>query len=260
MESTDIAEELAEAYFYDLRLTKRAQKLVTNLFDGIGNSIPGSCQSRSETEAAYRFFDNDCVKPERILNPHINATIQRIKHHKFVLFIQDSTDIDAKHMKKVEGLGFLNDTTRPGCTAHTMIACTPERLCLGIVSNEFIIREKDEIGKKTHNNLRVIEEKESYKWLQAYKNGLKIAEQVPDTQFVCIGDREADIIELFIENKNANNRVALLVRAFQDRSIEIKKDDKKIKIKLKQASLIAQEFGNIEFKLQPREGKKRKKS
>jgi hypothetical protein len=260
MESTGIAEELAEAYFYDLRLTKRAQKLVTDLFDRIGNSIPGSCQSRSETEAAYRFFDNDCVTPKRILNPHINATIERIKQHKFVLLIQDSTDIDAKHMKNVEGLGFLNDTTRPGCTAHTMIACTPERLCLGIVSNEFIIREKDEIGKKTHNNLRVIEEKESYKWLQAYKNGLKIAEQVPDTQFVCIGDREADIIELFIENKNANNRVALLVRAFQDRSIEIEKDDKKIKTKLKRANLDAQEFGHIEFKLQPREGKKTRKA
>ena len=67
MESTDIAEELAEAYFYDLRLTKRAQKLVNTLFDGLGNSIPGSCQSRSETEAAYRFFDNDFVTTERIL-------------------------------------------------------------------------------------------------------------------------------------------------------------------------------------------------
>lgn len=147
MESKDIAEELAEAYFYDLRLTKRAQKLVTDLLDGIGNSIPGSCHGRAETEAAYRFFGNDCVTPERVLSPHINATITRIKQHKYVLFIQDSTDIDAKHMEKVEGLGYLNDTTRPGCTAHTMIACTPERLCLGIVSNEYIIREKDEIGK-----------------------------------------------------------------------------------------------------------------
>jgi hypothetical protein len=256
MESIDIAEELAEAYFSDLRLTKRAQKLVTDLFDGIGNSIPGSCQGRAETEAAYRFFGNDCVIPEKILAPHINATIERIKQHKCVLFIQDSTDIDAKHMEKVEGLGFLNDTTRPGCTAHTMIACTPERLCLGIVSNEFIIREKDEIGKKTHNNLRDIEEKESYKWIQAYRNGLKIADQTPDTRFVCIGDREADLIELFIENKNANNKVALLLRAFQNRLIEMKKDDKKIKTKLKQASLSSQEFGHIEFKLSAREGKK----
>lgn len=260
MESTDIAEELAEAYFYDLRLTKRAQKLVNTLFDGLGNSIPGSCQSRSETEAAYRFFDNDFVTTERILKPHINATIERIRQHKFVLLIQDSTDIDAKHMKEVKGLGFLNDTTRPGCTAHTMIACTPERLCLGVVSNEFIIREKDEIGKKTHNNLRAIEDKESYKWIQAYKNALKIAEQATDTQFVCIGDREADIIELFKENKDANNKVSLLIRAFQDRLIEITNDDKKIKTKLKRASLEAQEFGRIEFKLQPREGKKARKS
>lgn len=260
MDISEISEELAEAYFYDLRLTKRAQKLVTDLFNGIGNSIPGSCQSRAETEAAYRFFDNECVTLKRILNPHFNATIERIKQHKFVLFIQDSTEIDAKHMKEVEGLGFLNDTIRQGCIAHTMIACTPERLCLGLVDNEFIFREKDEIGKKAHNNLRPIEEKESYKWIQAYKNALKIAEQVPDTQFVCIGDREADIIELFIENANADNRIALLVRAFQDRSIEIKKDDKKVKTKLKQANLNSQTFGEIEFKLQSREGKKARKA
>lgn len=48
----------------------------------------------------------------------------------------------------------------------------------------------------------------------------------------------------------------MLVRAFQDRSIEIEKDDKKIKTKLKQACANAQEFGHIEFKLKAREGKK----
>lgn len=193
------------------------------------------------------------VIPERILRPHIAATIERIKQHKYVLLIQDSTNIDAKHLEYVEGLGFLNDTSRPGCVAHSMIACTLERLCLGVVSNRFIIREKDEIGAKVHNNLRSIEKKESYKWIEAYRDGLKIAEQIPDTQFVCIGDRESDIIELFIEAKNANHRVGFVTRAFQDRSVEINQNDKKIKTKLKKASLEAQELGEIEFKISARE-------
>ena len=256
MESIDIADELDGAHFSDLRLTQRAKKLVKDFFAGIGNSIPGSCKGRAETEAAYRFFGNDSVTPEKILHPHIQATIERTKQHKLVLLIQDSTDIDAKHMKKVEGLGFLNDTTRPGCVAHTMIACTPDRLCLGVVSNKFIIREKDEIGKKLPNKSRPIEEKESFKWIEAFRDGLKIAEQVPGTKFVCVGDREADIIELFLEAKHTDNKVGFITRAFHNRTVEIQKGNTKIKTKLKKASIEAKEQGQIEFKLPARGGKK----
>ena len=253
MESIDIADELDGACFNDLRLTTRSKKLVTDLFKGIGNSIPGSCKGRAETEAAYRFFDNNSVSPEKILSTHIQATIIRIKQHKIVLLIQDSTDINAKHMKEVKDLGFLNDTTRPGCIAHTTIACTLERLCLGVVSNRFIIREKDEIGIKNHNNLRPIEEKESNKWLESLREVLEIAKQAPETQFISVADRESDIIEYFIE---ANNKIGFVTRAFQDRLVEIQKDDKKIKTKLKKASAEAEKLGEIEFKLPARGGKK----
>ena len=256
MESIDIADELDGADFCDLRLSHRAKKLVRDFFAGIGSSIPGSCKGRAETEAAYRFFGNDLVSPEKILHSHIQATIDRAKQHKLVLLIQDSTDIDAKHMKKVEGLGFLNDTTRPGCIAHTMIACTADRLCLGVVSNKFIIREKDEIGKKLPNKQRPIEEKESFKWVEAFRDALKIAKQVPDTKFVCVGDREADIIELFLEAKNTDNKVGFITRAFQNRTVEIRQENNKIKTNLKKASREAKELGQIEFKLPARGEKK----
>ena len=256
MDNVNIENELDSACFLDLRLKKRAKKLVTDLFNGIGNSIPGSCKGKTETEAAYRFFNNELVTNEKILSSHIKSTIARMRLHKVILLIQDSTNIDAKHMKNVDGLGCIYDKTNPGCVAHTMIACTEDRLCLGVVSNKYIIREKDEIGKKSHNNRRPIEEKESYKWIAAFDEGVKISKEIPDTEFISIGDREADIIELFIKAKDINNNVGLLVRAFQNRTVEVNKDDEKIKTKLKKAVSEAESLGEIEFRLPVRGGKK----
>ena len=41
-------------------------------------SVPAATRGRAEMEAAYRFFDNDKVSPEKSLRPHIEATRERI--------------------------------------------------------------------------------------------------------------------------------------------------------------------------------------
>ena len=60
--------------------------------------MPGSRGSIAidldEMEAAYRFFDNDKVLPEKILQPHIEATRERISQAPVVLLVQDTTDLD----------------------------------------------------------------------------------------------------------------------------------------------------------------------
>jgi hypothetical protein len=43
-----------------------------------------------QIEGAYRFFNNDSVKPDRIIASHIEATYQRIDSLDFVLCVQDS--------------------------------------------------------------------------------------------------------------------------------------------------------------------------
>jgi hypothetical protein len=51
-------------------------------------------------EAAYRFFDNDKVSPEKILQPHIEATRERISQSEVVLLVQDTTVIDLTRPKQ----------------------------------------------------------------------------------------------------------------------------------------------------------------
>jgi len=253
-----IKDEFFCAEFFDKRLNKRGVKLLNTFYENVGSSIPETCKGKTEIEAAYRFFGNKQVNPNRILEPHMISTIERIKKQDLVLLIQDSTDINAKHMEKVKDLGFINDTKRPGCIFHTMAACTPDRLCLGVLSNEIIIREKEKIeNKKKEINKKIdITEKESYKWLKAYKKAIEIAKKIPDTKFICVADREADIYELFLEAKKEKNIVPLLVRAFQDRNIELLDKDKKIKTKIKKASSQLNAIGEIKFTIPKRKNQK----
>jgi hypothetical protein len=111
-------------------------------------------------------------------------------------------EIDMKHMECVENLGVLNDTKRPGCSLHPVIAFTPDKLCLGIIDAKFIIRPPDELGKKQHNNSREIEDKESYRWIQGYQVACAVAEQCQETLCISVGDRESDIYELLLAATN----------------------------------------------------------
>jgi hypothetical protein len=73
-------------------------------------------------------------------------------------------------------------------------------------------------GKDPH---RPIEEKESYRWLQAYEDAAHIAAMIPQTQVISVADREGDMFELFDYRRSLPGKKAeLLVRAKWDRSLE----------------------------------------
>lgn len=230
MENDYISSELEDVCFGDKRIDKRSKVLLESLYKGINSGLAGSCRGKAEIKAAYRFFDNDATDHYEILKPHYLKTLERIKDHKIVGLSQDTTDIDMKHMDAVENLGVLNDTQRPGCSLHPVIAFTPEKLCLGVVNTNFIIRPAEELGKKTHHNLRAIEDKESFRWIEGYKIACKIAEECPETKCVSIGDRESDIYELLLEATNPTNKADIIVRAWHDRKIDLPKTEEHEKL------------------------------
>ena len=67
-------DEVRGAEFGDQRLTNRLGKIVEELGAKPTMSVPAATQGRAEMEAAYRFFDNPKVSPEKILQPHLDAT------------------------------------------------------------------------------------------------------------------------------------------------------------------------------------------
>ena len=86
-----ITEEFISIALGDKRLNDRMIKISEKLSQKSTESIPSACGSWAETKAAYRFFENAKVTPDKILKPHIKATQARIKQHKAVLMVQDTT-------------------------------------------------------------------------------------------------------------------------------------------------------------------------
>jgi hypothetical protein len=213
-----------QAVFEDERLNARLTKLLSDLGERPQLSIPAACGGHAETAAAYRFFDNESVTPELVLRPHFEKTRERMAEHPVVLLVQDTTELDfTRPHQQVAGAGPLKDASQRGALLHPLEAFTPDGTPLGAVWAQMWTRTDEVVplSRKEKRRLRwtsPLEAKESFRWLQGLRAAREVAQQVPQTTCVCIGDSESDIYELFAEPRGATP-VHWLIRAAQDRLI-----------------------------------------
>lgn len=213
-----IAAELEGIDLGDQRLNARAGSLLERLAANPAASINAACQGWSETQAAYRFFDNERVDPAKLLAPHRQATEQRIAEQPIVLVVQDTTELDYS-AHPAEGVGLLNKEQRQGLYDHSHIAFTPERLCLGVLDAEFFSRTTETLGKTAERKSGPIETKESFRWLRGYRLACELSAKFPQTQVVSVADREADIYDIFLEAEQHSTPAEFIIRAKIDRSL-----------------------------------------
>jgi hypothetical protein len=88
-------EEFARAPFFDERLKQRLFTLAADFFAQPGELIPqASHGSAAKTKAAYRFFQNPQVDMPKLLRPHLESTMERIRSHPVILAVQDTTTLN----------------------------------------------------------------------------------------------------------------------------------------------------------------------
>lgn len=213
--------EMKGAEFGDKRLNRRAVKILERLGDKPKLSIPAACRGWGETLAAYRFLENEKVNAEDVLAPHTAATLERAREHAVVLGVADTTELDYTGKKnKIRGLGPLTYKTQRGLYLHLTLAVTPERLSLGVLEALPWARDPEGYGKSAEQASRPIEEKESIRWLESYRNLSDLAPKLPDTQLVFVSDREGDIYEIFDETeRRPGPKAELLIRSQHDRQL-----------------------------------------
>jgi hypothetical protein len=228
-----IEEELESASFGDRRVASRFRVVMDALSKRPSTSIPTACGSWTATNGAYRFFGNRRVDAENVLAPHRESTLKRITEHDVVLLIQDTTELDlTRPEERMVGAGPLNDESRWGLYVHPLLAVTPERVPLGVIDANIWARDSEEFrasqqaklldpsAEEKRKRARPIEEKESYRWLEMYRVGCEVAEQVPETTVVVISDSEADMYEFFLEAAGKTGKKAeWIIRAGQDRNL-----------------------------------------
>ena len=211
-----VAEEFGAVEFGDRRLTARLQTLAAALGAQPMASLPEACGDASATTAAYRFFNNTAVTPDALLAGHVQATWRRVQAVPVVLAVQDTTLLDWSQHPATTGLGRLAQATQRGLLAHTTVAFTPEGLPLGLLAQEVWARDDARYGQLADHHDRPVAEQESQQWLTSLAAVGTAQRQCPGVRFVSVGDREADVYDLFLAPRPVG--VDLLVRATQDRA------------------------------------------
>ena len=208
-------EEMRRAPLGDVRRNARAARILESWAEHPESSIPAASADRAQTNLTYRFLDQETTKPEALLRSHAEATLERIGGRAEVWVAQDTTTLDYTGHKATGGLGPIGSSYTRGLFLHSALALSVEGTPLGLLHQHTWARAEEEKGKAEARRKKETREKESAKWFPP----LKVCEEIsPGVRVLLIGDREADIYDLFAHPRAGH--VDLLVRAAQNRKLE----------------------------------------
>jgi len=214
--SSWIEEEFSSAIFPEPRLLKRFQIIASELGAKPEAPINQASLTSASTKGAYRFFNNDSVDDEMIIAPHIEATVLRCMEYDEVVVAQDTTFLDYSSHEAVKGLSPFQKKGKEfkGIALHTGLAMGGSGLPLGQIYHHQWVRETkiNETGHK--RSMKPIEDLESARWLHCIAQSRELLDK---KKIIQVGDREADIFEVFQFAHSCN--VDLVIRSSHDRRI-----------------------------------------
>jgi transposase-like protein/transposase Tn5 family protein/DDE family transposase len=218
-------EEFGRVRLRDRRHRERLCVVARDFFARPQANIPQACQTRANTKAAYRLLEHKAVKMDALLGAHYQSTMERIAREQLpvVLAVQDTTSFNYDTHAEMEGLGPINKRVdgAQGILMHATMAYTTQGTAMGLVDVQVWARDPQQFGKSTQRYERPIEQKESYKWLKSFQGASRLQRQLGSaTTVVSVGDREADIYELFCLAQKDSLHPKLLVRAERNRLIQ----------------------------------------
>ena len=200
---------------HDMRRTRRAVKAATNLAENPLGSLPAQMQTWKETKALYRLLDEPDVTFATLMQPHLHQTREQATGEDVVLLVQDSTDIDLSHRRKISGVGQIGNERGRGFFVQTVLAVRPEtREVLGCMAQEPFVRIPAPEGEQ-RSQRRKREERETDVWMRQVQ---AIGTPESGSLWVHVGDRGADMFPFFQACRSTQTH--FLVRAAQNRRVQ----------------------------------------
>jgi hypothetical protein len=232
----NVVDDLQYAQLGDRRLRFRLRIIASRLQNAPGLSLPKVFQDPSQLEAAYRFFDNQRVSPEAILEPHLFMTAVRAAtrglYKQAVLVIHDTTSVEVPG--GAWDMGTVDPGSKPGFYLHTSLCVGSDGEPLGVLFQHLWHRTGDVLGKRSQNESQYDPNRESARWAEGvsasndlirYASGEAHLTKQP--LVVHVMDREGDILVNLVEMLDHSQ--SFVVRARSDRRMEpgrLKTDNK----------------------------------
>ena len=212
-------EEFGRAPLGEVRLRRRLCTLARDLYARPLAALPQACGTRAKTKAAYRFFDHVRVNLPSILVSHYQSSAARAGRESMVLAVQDTTSLNYSLHPATQLLGPIGSDAdgAVGMLVHSTLAFNLAGTPLGLLDVQCWVRDPEEFGKKHQRHELPLEAKESVRWLRSLEALEALQPACPQTRLIGVGDREADIYELFVWATQKPGRPGLLVRAQRQR-------------------------------------------
>jgi Transposase DNA-binding/Transposase DDE domain len=204
----------------DMRRTRRAVQAASNLAENPLGSLPAQMHTWKETKALYRLLDEPDVTFAALMQPHLQQTREQATSAPVVLLVQDTTDIDLSHRRKISGVGQIGNERGRGFFVQTVLAVRPEtREVLGCMAQEPFVRIPAPEGEQRYQR-RKREERETDVWIRQVH---AIGTPEPGSVWVHVGDRGADMFPFFQACQATQTH--FLVRAAQNRRVQESEDE-----------------------------------
>jgi hypothetical protein len=214
---TRILRDLDRANLGDPRRISRAKAISERLAAKPGESLPNALVTEAELEGAYRFFSNERVSFDDLLEAHALGTAERARGAEVVLAVHDTTTCKFAHADPA-AVGYLN-TGKAGFLLHlTLLIDTRQwRRPLGIMHGEVLARaQRSRRGAKAGGGRPA---QRTDKEFERWHRGIEQTEQrlAGVASVVHLADRESDSYELMAAMVEANQR--FVFRARHDRVV-----------------------------------------
>src|SRR6266480_7496436 len=170
---------------HDRRRTRRTVQAAGSLAENPLGSLPAQMHTWKETKALYRLLDEPDVTFAALMRPHLHQTRQQANASAVVLLVQDTTDIDLSHRRKISGVGQIGNERGRGFFVQTVLAVCPQtQEVLGCLAQEPFVRIPAPEGEHRHQRLKR-EERETDVWMRQVQ---AIGKPEPGSMWVHVGD------------------------------------------------------------------------
>jgi hypothetical protein len=173
------------------------------------------CQLPKSFTPWYRLLDEPDVTFAALMQPHVQQTREQATSAPVVLLVQDTTDIDLSHRRKISGVGQIGNERGRGFFVQTVLAVRPAtREVLGCLAQEPFVRIPAPEGEQRHQRHKR-EERETDVWMRQVH---AIGTPESTSMWVHVGDRGADMFPFFQACQATQTH--FLVRAAQNRRVQ----------------------------------------
>jgi hypothetical protein len=222
-----ISDEFANADLGDVRRTKRLQQVASRAEDNPDAGFPQMVASDSELEGVYRLLSNEDVSPDEVIDPHVEATLDRAAAAGTCIVIHDTTEFSFGGEARRKGLGMLSHADQQGFFAHVSLAVLPDeaRTPLGVCAVRRLRRLKWTGAWKRTGGVRQHDpERESLRWEQQ----IELVEKRCRGRFsaVHVADREADIFDVLALSARLGAR--FVIRGHHNRALSGADEDMRV--------------------------------